>query len=71
MHASGLGMDIQEILVTTIADSNFESINTTLKVYKKVKELLENRTDSFIGGVDPEGGFISGLDNYESTGSST
>ena len=66
MHASGLGMDIQEILVTTITDSNLESINTTLKVYKKVKELLENRTDSFIGGVDPEGGFISELDNYES-----
>ncbi len=66
MHASGLGMDIQEILVTTMADSNFESINTTLKVYKKVKKLLEDNTDSFIGGVDPEGGFISGLDNYES-----
>ena len=66
MHASGFGMDIQEILVTTIADSNLESINSTLKVYKKVKELLENKTDGFMGGVDPEGGFISGLDNYES-----
>jgi enolase len=66
MHASGLGMDIQEILVTTITDNNIDSINTTLKVYKKVKDLLEDKTDSFIGGVDPEGGFISGLDNYES-----
>ncbi len=66
MHASGLGMDIQEILVTTIAENNYDSIKTTLKVYQKVKELLENKTDSFLGGVDPEGGFISGLDNYES-----
>ncbi len=66
LHASGLGMDIQEILVTTIADTNIESIETTLKVYKEVKKLLENETDSFLGGVDPEGGFISGLDNYES-----
>ena len=66
MHASGLGMDIQEILAVTIADSNYESIKTTLKVYKEVKKLLEDKTDSFLGGVDPEGGFISGLDNYES-----
>ncbi len=66
MHASGLGMDIQEVLVTTISDTNKESIETTLEVYKEVKRLLENETDSFLGGVDPEGGFISGLDNYES-----
>jgi enolase len=66
MHASGLGMDIQEVLVTTLADTNNASINTTLKVYNKVKELLRDKTDSFLGGVDPEGGFISGLDNYES-----
>ncbi len=66
LHASGLGMDIQEILVTTITNNNLESINGTLRVYKRVKELLEDKTDSFIGGVDPEGGFISGLDNYES-----
>ncbi|EFD92504.1 MAG: Phosphopyruvate hydratase [Candidatus Parvarchaeum acidophilus ARMAN-5_'5-way FS'] len=66
LHASGLGMDIQEILVTTITEKNKESIDTTLKVYKEVKRLLEKSTDSFLGGVDPEGGFISGLDNYES-----
>ncbi len=66
MHASGLGMDIQEILVTTVSDQLPESIGGTLKVYKKVKELLEKTTSSFLGGVDPEGGFISALGNYES-----
>jgi Enolase len=66
LHASGLGMDIQEILVATLSDSSTSSINDTIKVYKEVKDLLEKTTSSFIGGVDPEGGFVSGLDNYES-----
>ncbi len=66
LHASGLGMDIQEILVTTVADSSTASIDSTLKVYKEVKRLLEKTTSSFVGGVDPEGGFVSALDNYES-----
>ncbi len=66
LHASGLGMDIQEILVMTVSDNVIESINGTLSVYKKVKDILKKSTASFLGGVDPEGGFISALDNYES-----
>ncbi|MCL4399447.1 hypothetical protein M1293_03015 [Candidatus Parvarchaeota archaeon] len=66
MHASNLGMDIQEILVTTISNDISESVDGTLSVYKKLKEMLKKSTASFLGGVDPEGGFITGLDNYES-----
>ena len=66
MHASDLGMDIQEILVTTMSDKTQDSVESTLAVYKELKELLKQSTHSFLGGVDPEGGFISGLDNYES-----
>ncbi len=66
VHALGRGPDIQEILVTTISENPLQSIETTLQVYKKAKEILEDYTASFIGGVDPEGGFVSGLDNYES-----
>lgn len=66
VHASNLGMDIQEILVTTICDNAGESVKGTLSVYKELKELLKTSTYSFLGGVDPEGGFVTGLDNYES-----
>ncbi len=66
VHTSNLGMDIQEILVTTISGDLRESINGTLSVYKELKELLKNSTYSFLGGVDPEGGFVTSLDNYES-----
>lgn len=66
VHASNLGMDIQEILVTTLSESVRESVNGTLSVYKELKELLKDSTYSFLGGVDPEGGFVTGLDNYES-----
>ena len=66
MHASDLGMDIQEILVMTMSDKTQDSVESTLAVYKELKELLKQSTHSFLGGVDPEGGFISGLDNYES-----
>lgn len=66
MHASNLGMDIQEILAVTMADDTSSSVNGTLAVYKEMKELLKDSTYSFLGGVDPEGGFITGLDNYES-----
>ncbi|MCW1293702.1 MAG: hypothetical protein QXV66_01870, partial [Candidatus Rehaiarchaeum fermentans] len=64
VHALGKGMDFQEILVTTQGDFD-KSLNTTLSVYKKVKELLENEV-GFYGGVDPEGGFISNLSTYDS-----
>ncbi|MCW1302456.1 MAG: hypothetical protein QXX36_02430 [Candidatus Rehaiarchaeum fermentans] len=64
VHALGKGMDFQEILVTTEGDFD-KSLNTTLSVYKKVKELLENEV-GFYGGVDPEGGFISNLSTYDS-----
>ena len=66
MHASRAGMTIQEILVLTMADSARESIDHTIKVYNEVKRLLSDKTISFIGGVDPEGGLVSGLDDYES-----
>lgn len=66
MHASNLGMDIQEILAVTLGDDIKESVDGTLSVYKQLKELLKNSTYSFVGGVDPEGGFVTGLDNYES-----
>lgn len=66
MHASNLAMDIQEILVTTLSNNIKDSVNGTLAVYKELKELLKGSTYSFVGGVDPEGGFITGLDNYES-----
>jgi enolase len=66
VHASNLAMDIQEILVSTLTDSVNESINGTLRVYKELKRLLKDSTSSFLGGVDPEGGFVTGLDNYES-----
>jgi enolase len=41
-------------------------VASTLAVYKELKELLKGSTYSFLGGVDPEGGFVTGLDNYES-----
>ena len=66
VHASRAAMSIQEILVLTMADSVRESIDHTIKVYNEVKKLLSDKTISFIGGVDPEGGLISGLDDYES-----
>jgi enolase len=66
MHASNLGMDIQEILVTTIDNDVSKSIDGTISVYKELKDILKNSTYSFLGGVDPEGGFVTGLDNYES-----
>ncbi len=66
MHASNLGMDIQEILALTMSDDVTDSVDGTLEVYKQLKELLKNSTYSFVGGVDPEGGFVTGLDNYES-----
>ncbi|MCW1301552.1 MAG: hypothetical protein OH316_00220 [Candidatus Parvarchaeota archaeon] len=66
MHASRADMSIQEILAVTISDSVQESIDSTIKVYNEVKRLLSDKTISFIGGVDPEGGLISGLDDYES-----
>ena len=59
-------MDIQEILVMTLDDNIKESVASTLAVYKELKELLKGSTYSFLGGVDPEGGFVTGLDNYES-----
>ncbi len=66
MHASNLGMDIQEILAVTMEEDVRSSVDGTLEVYKQLKEILKNSTYSFIGGVDPEGGFVTGLDNYES-----
>lgn len=66
VHALGRGPDIQEILVTTLDNNPINSIQTTLQVYKRAKEILADYTASFSGGVDPEGGFVSGLDNYES-----
>ncbi|MCL4400989.1 MAG: hypothetical protein M1348_02350 [Candidatus Parvarchaeota archaeon] len=66
VHAGNLGMDIQEILVMTLDDNIKESVASTLAVYKELKELLKGSTYSFLGGVDPEGGFVTGLDNYES-----
>ncbi|MCW1294126.1 MAG: hypothetical protein QXJ12_01790 [Candidatus Parvarchaeota archaeon] len=66
MHASRADMSIQEILAVTISDSVQKSIDSTIKVYNEVKRLLSDKTISFIGGVDPEGGLISGLDDYES-----
>ena len=66
VHASGLSMDIQEILVTTMAENINESVEGTLAVYKDVKEELKSKSAGFLGGVDPEGGFVTGLDNYES-----
>lgn len=66
VHASNLGMDIQEILVMTLGRNIKESVAGTLSVYKELKDLLKNSTYSFLGGVDPEGGFVTGLDNYDS-----
>ncbi len=66
LHASGLGMDIQEILAVTIDKSVGDSITGTLKTYKNLKEMLRSGSHGYSGGVDPEGGFVTGLDNYES-----
>jgi len=66
VHTSDLGMDIQEILVTTLSDNLEESLDGTIAVYNEVKRLLSEKTLSYLGAVDPEGGLVSALDNYES-----
>ena len=66
VHASGLSMDMQEILVMTLADSINERVESTLAVYKDVKDELKKKNIGFLGGVDPEGGFVTGMDDYES-----
>ncbi len=66
VHTAGLSLDLQEILVTTLSNDLQESINGTISVYNEVKRLLSEKTMSYLGAVDPEGGLVSALDNYES-----
>ncbi len=66
-HAGRNAPDIQEFLVIPVGAENItEAVFTNVKVHKKIRELIQDKDNSFTGGKGDEGGWAPNLTNEES-----
>ena len=65
-HAGHNAPDIQEFLVIPVGAENItEAVFTNVKVHKKIRELIQDKDNSFTGGKGDEGGWAPNLTNEE------